>query len=66
VRRAIRTLKRFDGVVEQATEQELAEADAEAEVWNNADLRAMLITDPQPYNHVEADAEIGYFDIVIA
>ena len=32
----------------------------------NADLRAMLITDPQPYNHVEADAEIGYFDIVIA
>ena len=32
----------------------------------NADLRAMLITDPQPYNHVEAGAEIGYFDIVIA
>ena len=31
VRRAIRTLKKFDGIVEQATEQELAEASAAAD-----------------------------------
>ncbi len=32
----------------------------------NAELRSKLITDPQPYSHVEDGAEIGYFDIVIA
>ena len=31
----------------------------------NADLRAKLITDPQPYNQVEDGAQIGYFDITL-
>src|SRR2546423_3410549 len=39
--RAVRTLQRFDGVVEQATEAELAEAAA------RADLSGMF-TDPHP------------------
>lgn len=58
-RRALSTQLYFKGESKNKTDWLFKNA-------GDAETRAKLITDPQPYDQVEAGAQIGQFDIVLA